>query len=254
MDGPQKMIGQQRVQRRKLYEEVEHQLRELIVSGGLKPGDRLPSEHELMERYGVGRPAVREALLTLERQGFLRLRSGSPAVITRPSPAIILQELTTSVRSFMADEVGMRNLQAARRLIECALAREVAQIRTQADIERIAAALKDQEDALGDPHRYEGADVAFHTAIVRSVSNPIFESTQMALASWLLDQRHTTLMLPGRDVSTLAEHKAIFDAIEAGDADAAEQAMARHLERTVECYWAAVNGRMVEEETPSQSP
>lgn len=89
------MIGQQRIQRRKLYEEVEHQLRELIVSGSLKPGDRLPSEHELMERYGVGRPAVREALLTLERQGFLRLRSGSPAVVTRPSPAIILLELMT---------------------------------------------------------------------------------------------------------------------------------------------------------------
>lgn len=130
------MIGDRPIERRKLYEQVEDRLRDLIVSGQLKPGDCLPSEHELMERFGVGRPAVREALLTLERQGFLRLRSGSPAEVTRPSPAVVLRELTTSVRSFMADQAGMRNLQAARQLIECAIVREVARTRTAKDVAR----------------------------------------------------------------------------------------------------------------------
>lgn len=240
---PSGMIGQQPIQRRKLYEQVEDRLRDWIVGGTLKPGDRLPSEHDLMERFGVGRPAVREALLTLERQGFLRLRSGSPAEVTRPSPSAVLQELTTSVRSFMADQAGMRNLQAARQLIECAIAREVARVRTAEDVEGMAAALAAHEASLGDPVRFESADVAFHASIVRSISNPIFESTHVALSSWLLDQRRTTLMLPGRDESTLDEHRAVFDAIQKGDPDAAEAAMANHLERTVDYYWTAVGQR-----------
>lgn len=235
------MPTQQPIQRRKLYEQVEDRLRDWIVGGRLKPGDRLPSEHEMMERFGVGRPAVREALLALQRQGFLRLRSGSPAEVTRPSPAAVIRELTTSVRSFMSDQAGMRDLQAARQLIECAIAREVARTRTSDDLERLAIALAMQEEARGDLVRFESADVAFHASIVRSLSNPIFESTHQALAAWLLDQRRTTLTLPGRERSTLDEHRAVLEAIRQGDPDAAEAAMAHHLERTVDHYWEAVH-------------
>src|SRR5690606_22570141 len=234
------MIGDRPIERRKLYEQVEDRLRDLIVSGQLKPGDRLPSEHELMERFGVGRPAVREALLTLERQGFLRLRSGSPAEVTRPSPAVVLRELTTSVRSFMADQAGMRNLQAARQLIECAIVREVARTRTAKDVARIGDALAVQEASLGNDVAFENADVAFHAAIVRSLNNPIFESTQLALSTWLLDQRRTTLKRRGRDRLALDEHRAVFKAIENGKPEEAEAAMTFHLERTVAFYWAAV--------------
>ncbi len=240
----------QQIQRRKLYELVGDRIRNLIIEGAYAPGDRLPPERELMETFGVGRPAVREALLTLEREGFLQLRSGSPAIVTRPSPDHILDELSSSVRSFMSQESGVRDLQAARQLVECAIARRAAEQRTEESLALIRRAFEAQVAAGEDFGLFEKCDVAFHRAIAASLRNPIFETAQRALADWLLEQRRTTLSVPGQWKVALADHERILRAIERGDRDEAEAAMARHLDQTADCYWRAVSAL----EAPNRAP
>lgn len=214
----------------------------MISRGTYQPGDTLPSERQLMEAFGAGRPAVREALLSLERAGIVRLRSGSPAVVTRVSPDKVLSGLDIPVRSFMRDDAGIRELQEARKLVECAIARRTARQRSDDDLKRMRRALDANAAALHDLARFERTDVDFHAEIVRTVGNRIFEAAHLALSDWLLEQRQTTLRMAGQRERALAFHLDIFKAIEAGDPDAAEHAMATHMEQTVEIYWQAVAG------------
>lgn len=212
----------------------------MILGGTFQPGDTLPSERQLMEMFGVGRPAVREALLSLERAGILRLRSGSPAVVTRVSPHKILSGLSVPVRSFMRDAEGVRELQGARKIVECAIARHAALHRSSDDLARIGQALDANAAALVDLPTFERTDIDFHAEIVRTVGNRIFEATLLALSDWLLEQRSTTLKMAGQPERALEFHSDIFRAIEAADPDAAERAMAAHMDQTVEVYWKAV--------------
>lgn len=224
----------------KVHREIERQLELMILEHTFQPGDSLPSERQLMGTFGVGRPAVREALLSLERAGLLRLRNGSPAVVTRVSPEKILSGLNVPVRSFMNEDAGIRELQDARKLIECAIARRVALVRSTEDLARIRRALEANAAAIGDLPKLERTDLDFHTEIVRTVHNRIFEVTLAALSDWLMEQRQTTLTTPGQPERAIAFHTRIFEAIERSDGDAAEQAMEDHMEQTVDAYWSAV--------------
>lgn len=224
----------------KVHKLIEHELAEMILDGKFQLGETLPSERQMMETFGVGRPAVREALLSLERAGLLRLRSGSPAVVTRVSPKTVLSGLTIPVRSFMSETAGIRELQDARQLIECAIARRVALQRTESDLTRMRRALQANADALGNIPEFERTDIEFHAEIVRTAHNRVFEGTVNALHDWLLEQRQTTLGTPGQPQKALDFHIAIFKAIEQGDPDAADRAMKVHMEQTVEVYWQAV--------------
>lgn len=221
----------------KIHEQIGRRLEAMILDGTYQPGDTLPSERQLMGTFGVGRPAVREALLSLEQAGIVRLRSGSPAVVTRVTPRKVLSGLSVSVRSFMSDEAGIRELQGARKIAECAIARHAALHRTPEDLDRMRRALDGNAAALGDLSRFERTDIDFHAEIVRTVRNRIFEATLLALSDWLLEQRRTTLKTPGQAETALAFHTAIFAAIEKSDPDAAERAMADHMDQTVDVYW-----------------
>ncbi|MBC7706578.1 MAG: FCD domain-containing protein [Rhodoferax sp.] len=224
----------------KVHKQIERELELMILRHTFQPGDSLPSERELMATFGVGRTAVREALLSLEHAGVVRLRKGSPAVVTRVSTQQILSGLTVPVRSFMNEAAGIRELQDARKLIECAIARCTASQRNEGDIARIQHALEANAAALHDGPSFERTDIEFHAEIVRTVRNRIFEATQLALGDWLLEQRQTTLTIAGQSAKALSFHIAIFEAIKRGDPDAAERAMSVHMDQTIEMYWQAV--------------
>jgi GntR family transcriptional repressor for pyruvate dehydrogenase complex len=221
----------------KIHKHIERELEVMLLERKYEPGDNLPSERQLMEMFGVGRPAVREALLSLERSGVVRLRSGSPAVVTRVSLDTILDGLTVPVRSFMNDAAGIRELQQARKLVESAIARRVASVRTDQDLDRMARALEANQAALGDLPAFERTDLRFHSEIVRTLHNRIFDGISVAMFAWLLEQRQATLKTPGQPEKTLDFHTRIFRAIERGDPAEAEQAMSAHMDQYLEVYW-----------------
>jgi DNA-binding FadR family transcriptional regulator len=224
------------IQRRKLYQEVADRLERAILSGDLQVGDPLPSERMLMERFGVGRPAVREALLALERAGLIAITSGERARVIRPTPAGMVAGLNAAVRHWLGEPAGVKHLQDARKLLEVGLAREAAELAEPADIERLKLALAQNRSARAHLAEFERSDVAFHYVIAETARNPIFTAVFQAMTAWLTEQRTTTLRLPGAAEQAYASHARIYEAIAAHDPDAAGREMRKHLEEVADLY------------------
>ena len=101
------MSHQDPIQRRKLYQEVLDRLTARIVAGEFGPNDQLPSERELMESYGVGRPAVREALQHLERTGIVAITHGERARIVVPTPETLVAQIAGGARHLLSMQPGL---------------------------------------------------------------------------------------------------------------------------------------------------
>ncbi len=126
------------IRRRKLYEEVAGRLESQIHEGHYNPGDQLPSERELMLMYGVGRPAIREALFSLQRMGLVAINSGERARVTRPTPQVMFETLSGAARHLLAGADGIRHFQEVRTFFEVGLARHAAEHATRSRSRRIA--------------------------------------------------------------------------------------------------------------------
>jgi GntR family transcriptional regulator, sialic acid-inducible nan operon repressor len=232
------------VRRRKLYEEVADQLERMIRDGEYAPRDQLPSERELMRQFGVGRPAIREALFHLRKMGLVEIRSGERARVTQPTPKVVIDALAGTARHMIAAPGGVHDFQEARTFFEVGLARHAAAHATDEDLVRFREALEANRQSVGDIKRFERTDVAFHYVLAVIPRNPIFTAIHAALAEWLLEQRRTTLAPgPGQDLKAYRAHRSIYDAVAARDADEAEQAMRYHLNQVARRYADVVEGR-----------
>jgi len=206
------------------------------------PGAPLPSERELMREFGVGRPAVREALFHLQRMGLVELKAGARARVAVPTPKAVVENLSGSVRYLLSSSDGVRHFQEARAFLEIGLARYAAEHATPAEIEALKSALEANRAALGDLAKFEKTDVAFHYVLAVIPGNPIFTTLHAAFVEWLVEQRRVTLNWRGRQgTAQLAyeAHAAIYRAVAARDADEAERAMREHLTHTSGIYWEA---------------
>ena len=228
------------VRRQKLYEPIVEQLEAMITSGRLSPGDELPSERDLMEQFGVGRPSVREALFALQRRGLIRIRNGERPQVTRPSASALIEEFSGAARHMLAGSEGARDFQGARVIIEASLARHAARNATPEDVALLEGALRRNEEAVGHYRVFSETDVAFHRAITSIARNTIFDALQDATSVWLAEQRLISTRDPTAEHAAVCAHRRIFAAIEARDADAAEEAMQRHLEEVATYYWQQV--------------
>ena len=224
------------VKRRKVHEDVAEQIEDQILSGGLEKGANLPSERSLMEAFNVGRPAVREALLLLQRGGFIEVSSNGRPIVTRPTATNVLEQLSGSARFLLSSKDGERSFQDARRLFEAAIARNAAEIATPEDIERIGAALKANREALGNAEAFERTDVEFHLAIANTGGNTVFSALHSAIAEWLSLQRKVSLRVPGVEAKAYKSHEEIYDAIVVHQPEAAWLAMDQHLRDIIESF------------------
>jgi DNA-binding FadR family transcriptional regulator len=225
------------IRRRKLYEEVVLRIEGMIHGGGYAPGDQLPSEREIMEQLGVGRSAVREAMLSLQKMGLVTVRSGERARVTAPTADVLVSELSGAARMLLAQEGGIQLFQEARALFEIGLARLAAVRAGPQDVARLKAALDDNRRAIGDARTFMATDVAFHFVIATIPGNPIFTSLHNAVVGWLIEQREISGRAAGADRDAHAAHRRIFKAIEAGDPAKAEAAMQAHLDEVARHYW-----------------
>ena len=230
------------VRRRKLYEEVADQLERMIRDGEYAPRDQLPSERELMRQFGVGRPAIREALFHLRKMGLVEIRSGERARVTQPTPKVVIDALAGTARHMIAAPGGVHDFQDARIFFEVGLARHAARQASDEDIASFRQALEANRQSIGDMKRFERTDVAFHYVLAVIPRNPIFTAIHAALAEWLLEQRRTTLA-PGEDLKAYQAHRSIYEAVLARDPDRAERAMRDHLDHVARRYADVVEGR-----------
>jgi DNA-binding FadR family transcriptional regulator len=230
------------IRRRKLYEDVADHLDKLIQAGAYAPSESLPSERALMKHFGVGRPAVREALFHLRKMGVVELRSGERARVTRPTPQLVIDALSGTARHMLSAPNGVEQFQAARAFFEVGLVRHAAYFATREDIADFETALENNRKSLGDLDRFQKTDVAFHYVLAVIPRNPIFLAIHTAFAEWLLEQRRTTLAA-GEDQIAFAAHQAILRAVVERNPDRAEKAMKDHLDRVARRYGEIVEGR-----------
>lgn len=213
----------------RLSEQLAESLAIGIRDGQLPPGQRLPTEAELAQRFGVSRTVVREALSRLRTLGLIETRQGSGAFVKAvPGPA--LNDLSLSLDGSIGAVLQMVEV---RRALEAESAALAASRRTPAQLRQIRQALARLERQVGNGGDGVEEDVAFHAAIARASGNPFLLATLTYLSQFLREAtrvtraneaRHDDLQRQVRD-----EHAAIVAAIEAGDVRAARTAGARHM-------------------------
>ena len=211
------------------YQRLAEQILQLIAGGEFTPGARLPSERNLADRFQVSRTAVREAVIALEVQERVEVRLGS-GIYVREHPA-------TGKATYVPAGPGPFELLRARRLIEGEIAAQAAELRKDADIDRIYAALANMRDNCDDKRANEAADLQFHIRIAEATGNAVLAHVVHALWDQLrgpiwtqLEQHFHT---PALRQASLEDHRKIFGAIVSRAAPLARNAMHEHIDRVV---------------------
>jgi GntR family transcriptional regulator, sialic acid-inducible nan operon repressor len=230
-------MPQDRSHRRKLSEDVRQRLLDMIETAGVRPGDPLPSERELMERLGVGRPAIREAMQDLQRTGLIQIRHGERARVAEPSLGRMVDQLSETMKHLLGHSPAtLENLKEARITFEMEMARIAARRHSLQDLDRLDQTVAAQAAALQDNALFRTLDGRFHREIAAISGNPIWMALSDALFRWLNDFHADLVSVPGLESLTLAEHRGILAAIRSRNAEGAAQAMADHLNRANELY------------------
>jgi len=219
-------------------DKIIHQIRHLINSGQLKPGDRLPAERVLAERFGVGRGYVRDAIRKLEFYGLLKTSPQSGTYVSGYSIKI-LDGILTDIINFNQDDFA--SLVEARYYLEINAARLAASRRTEEDLKKIKSAVEDYNQKRR--HHQEGVeeDMFFHLKIAHATKNPVFESMLLLLLPDLIRNIiEKKVCGSDRGIAAMQEHLEIYQAIADGDPDAAALAMAAHLDDLLKASRAGI--------------
>lgn len=223
--------------RRKLSDEVLVRLKNLITTGELSAGDEMPSERELMERFGVGRPAIREALQALANMGLVAISHGERAKVLELTAKAIFQQVDTVAKIMLSKSSdSLEHLKSARIFFERGMVREAAAKASLADIRQLREILEHQRQSLGNADDFISADMRLHTAIAEISGNPIYVAVSGAMLGWLKEYHTEMLIWTGKEKFTLAEHEEIITCIANKNPDAAEKALIKHLERSRALY------------------
>lgn len=225
------------IERKKLFQQVAAHLEGLILEGRLKPGDQLPPERDLQNRFGVGRPAIREALIALQHSGLIEISNGLRARVAMPTAQGVVSGMGSAIRQMLSTAEGQRHFQGVRFFFETALARHAAREASADHIARLKAKLVANREAIGDRVKFIETDVAFHFVLAEITGNPVFAALHDALSEWLKEQRVVTLDAPHQEKIAYKAHVEIHEAIAARDPDRAEAAMAAHLRQLEETFW-----------------
>jgi GntR family transcriptional regulator, sialic acid-inducible nan operon repressor len=225
------------IQRRKLYQDVVQRLMSRIESGEIGPGDHLPSERELMEHYGVGRVAVREALQALARSGIVEISHGERAKVVVPTAHLLIEQIAGGAQHLLRVQPDMlEHLKQARLFLETGMVRLAAVQASQEDILQLKKRQAQHRASMVELEEFIKQDMMFHREIARISGNPIYPAIVEALFTWAGSFYQSIVRAPGAEELTLSEHQLIIDAIEAHNADAAEAAMRDHLTRANKLY------------------
>lgn len=230
-------MSPQPIVRRKLADEVRDRLLAMIRSGELQPGDRLPSERDLMGRFAVGRPAVREALQSLGSAGLIEINHGERARIAVPDTRNMFERMgQTMLHLLQTSPTTLEHLKEARLLFEVGMVKTAARLATQADIERLEHLIALQRASLENIPEFVKADMAFHTAIAAVSGNSVCVILSEAMLDWLFQFRRDLIRVPDSEFIAISEHERLLATIAAHDVPAAEQAMLDHMNRSSERY------------------
>lgn len=222
----------QPIKPKKISEEIVQQIKQLISSGDLRPGQRIPSERELATMLGVSRPSVREAIMVLEAMGFLESRQGGGTYVRSLTESTIADPLSSIVGS--KDPKILYSLTEVRMGLETWSAYLAAERATDDQLKQMRDLFMIMEKQAADGGWDAEVDAKFHYVITEATQNTI----QVHVLNSIHSLFQTNIMVAltefyqreGYLEKLLTQHRDILEAIEARDPDRAQKAMREHLQ------------------------
>ena len=221
-----------RVSRVSVSDEIVDQLIDLISRGVLKPGQRMPSEKQLSQQFGVGRTSVREALRSLSATGIVESRPGEGSFVSEDSSKYLEKTLQWGL---LLDRKVLEDLIETRLMLESHTSFLAAQKASRNDLNEISSTIERMEELTADPDQYLEFDLRFHLAIAQATQNSILRQllsmTRGYLQVWIKETLSETPASESglRAKLSIAEHRKIFLTLEQRKAEQAREAMTEHI-------------------------
>ncbi|GAA5236593.1 FadR family transcriptional regulator [Verticiella sediminum] len=218
-----------RIQVPKSCDLLAAELRKRILDGEFRDGEALPVERELVAQTGLSRSSVREALRILQTEGLVRTRPGryGGTVANRPTAEHLADQVNVFVRG---RRIGLHEIVAAREAIEPMLARYAALHRTDEDLALLRASTAAMEAAVHELPRFLEANVRWHLAVAQASHNQILQAFIQSITHLIHEATQVEEVAAAETRAMVVRaHRSVLAAIEAGDADAAQRRMQRHV-------------------------
>jgi DNA-binding FadR family transcriptional regulator len=220
------------VKRTSLVDTVAERLRALISEGHLGPGDRLPTEADLVEQLQVSRTVLREAVGRLEAMGLLSVRGPRGMFVGDPGSLMSCVKLVRSAMTVSPRELV--KFTEFRRAIECDAVRSATTRATPGDLVELAALCEEIRRQDLDPAAAFQIDLRFHRKLLELAGNEVMNNVMDVVREFVMASIVECAPYRRDPEKTYAGHRAILDAVRAGDPDAAERAMREHLNVVIE--------------------
>ena len=227
------------VPKNKIYQHIIEQIKTLILDKRIKEGERLATERELAQQFGVSRITVRQALTVLHEMGLINGRPGGGTFVAGDIRAKLVEPLTATLLT--AKDLLHGRLEV-RRIVEPEVTRLAAVRRTTKDIRELERVITLQEAKAKQGIPITDEDTLFHETIARLTKNDILIKLVQFLHVQLNVSRHQSLLVPRGNEGAIADHKKICLAIRNGDGKGAHAAMVAHL-KNVERLMSKVTSR-----------
>lgn len=206
---------------------IIRQIKDLLVSGQLKPGDKLPPERKLSEKLGVGRSHVREAIRKLEIYGIVKTRPQSGTFVA----GIGISALETLISDILQiDAYSFMSLVETREVLELAAVKLACERQSEAGMLLLESSLNNYLDKADKGIRAVEEDMMFHLTIADLARNTVLKSLLLIIIPDILANYATFKLCDTAAEKAVNEHKALFEAIKNRDADTAVSVMRDHLE------------------------
>ncbi len=230
---PEVDANDNKIVRLKLSDQVFQRLREMVSSGELASGDTVPSERVLMEKFGVGRPAVREALQAMQNKGLITITHGERSRVNALTAVTAFNQVDDIAKLLLSSEPeNLEHLKQVRQILEVATVQISASKCTCEDAMVLSELIDAQRAQLGNAEAFMRADIAFHTHIAKLSGNPLIHSITEMMLTWLFEYHSSLLLWSGREETTLEEHSLILKHLKGNRSRAAAKAMDDHLNRS----------------------
>jgi GntR family transcriptional repressor for pyruvate dehydrogenase complex len=215
------------IQKVSIAEEIAKQIMDLISSGSLRPGQRLPSERELCEHFGASRPSLREALRGLAIVGVLNARVGDGTSVA-VDPGIFMRKVMEW--RMVTEKHDIDNLLEVRLALEVISAARAARNATEADLNELRELVAKMKASGTNETQFARLDAEFHVVIAKASGNSLILNLVSMIRNQLVRALTKALRSPNAIVHSNKEHTTLLNAIESHDEDASKAAMLAHLE------------------------
>lgn len=210
-----------------LPEHVVTQIKQLILNGELEPGQIMPTESELCDKFQVGRSTIREAKRALSLMGLIHARPGLGTIINENARKILAFQGILDIQNYPVLEVYQ-----ARKILEGELTALAALLATEQDIKMLDDIVQKMEASENNPEEYIEHDLAFHMAVARCAHNNVLYQMYQGIQEVLKDSLKAVVKIPGVQEKSHRSHEQTLEAIRSRDPVKAKQTTLYHLGQT----------------------